>query len=343
MSYVIKSSEKLRPSAAETETKSLLYLMNFRTDSNEIHYFIVDFFNDLTGMNRFADKMWDLQSKGDKNPSPRMIGTELVTLYKNYVSEFNFDFYIVFLGGVTGSLRNDDTLSEFNITNIKDDALIKLKDGLKSECIKKEYVKNSDVTDKNIDNFLKKVLFVVDTKSKSDYIKKIINLNPSIIPNSEKLNAIFNEIRDIQASKKHVSVVEGKTIDSPDEALNYARHLTSEEIKLLVLNRVLNQNVLDSRVPFSFYNIYISFPEEKRKSMLEDCQLNLSRALFNVNCPDKFWRLLNNIYITISNNVNDDINKIYKKLDKLIVSECIDFDTLSLKYFISIVKDGLEL
>ena len=29
MSYIVKSSERLRPSAADTETKALLYLMNF--------------------------------------------------------------------------------------------------------------------------------------------------------------------------------------------------------------------------------------------------------------------------------------------------------------------------
>ena len=52
MSYTVKSSEKLRKSGAETETKALLYLMNFRSDSDDIYYFVVDFFNDLTGRKR---------------------------------------------------------------------------------------------------------------------------------------------------------------------------------------------------------------------------------------------------------------------------------------------------
>lgn len=43
MSYIVKSSERLRPSAADTETKALLYLMNFRKDSDEIFFFVVDF------------------------------------------------------------------------------------------------------------------------------------------------------------------------------------------------------------------------------------------------------------------------------------------------------------
>ena len=97
MTYVVKSSERLRPAASETETKALLYLMNFREDSEEVYYFVVDFFNDLTGMCKMADKMWDVQSKGAKNSSPKMIGKELVTLYKNYLSDFEFSCFILFL------------------------------------------------------------------------------------------------------------------------------------------------------------------------------------------------------------------------------------------------------
>ncbi|MFA6940769.1 MAG: hypothetical protein WCQ54_07265 [Clostridiaceae bacterium] len=88
MSYVVKSSEKTRKSGADTETKALLYLMNFRKDSDEIYFYIVDFFNDLTGMDTYSDKLWDLQSKGATGNSPKAIGKELVTLFKNYLSDF---------------------------------------------------------------------------------------------------------------------------------------------------------------------------------------------------------------------------------------------------------------
>ena len=50
MSYTVCSSEKLRKSGADAETKAMLYLMNFREDSSEMNYFVVDFFNDVTGM-----------------------------------------------------------------------------------------------------------------------------------------------------------------------------------------------------------------------------------------------------------------------------------------------------
>ena len=98
MAYEVKSSEKTKKSGAEGETKALLYLMNFREDSNEIHYFVVDFFNDLTGMDRYSTKLWDVQSKAAKSNSAKAIGKELVTLYKNFVSSIDFESYILFLG-----------------------------------------------------------------------------------------------------------------------------------------------------------------------------------------------------------------------------------------------------
>lgn len=343
MAYTVKSSERLRPSAADTETKALLYLMNFRDDSDEIYYFVVDFFNDLTGMSKMSDKLWDLQSKGDKHPSPHAIGTELVTLYKNYVSEFSFDKYILFLGGVSTTVRKDDKQTRFTIDNIKDAALVKLKQGLLEECKEKTYIADEDISEDKIDEFLRQVYFVIDDQSKADYVKKIIKLNPAIIPEEETLVAIFNEIRDVQAGKKNISVVEGITITAPDEALNYGRHLTKTEVRLLVLNRILNQKVVGSGVPGPFVDIYIQFPEEKRKNMLEDCQLDLSRALFNSNCQEDFWKLFENIYYTIVKNPTSNVNELYRKLDMDIMKRCMEFETMSLKYFIAVIKDGIEL
>ena len=137
MPYTVRSSERTRNSGAEHETKALLYLMNLRSDSNEIHYFVVDFFNDLTGMDRFAESLWDVQSKGAKNNSPAAIGKELVTLFKNYLSDIDFKEYILFLGGVSSTVRVDDTLDIFYLSNVNSSALSKLKEGLKKEAEEK--------------------------------------------------------------------------------------------------------------------------------------------------------------------------------------------------------------
>ena len=343
MTYIVKSSERLRPSASDTETKALLYLMNFRKDSEEIYYFVVDFFNDLTGMCRMADTMWDVQSKGAKKSSPKMIGKELVTLFKNYVSDFNFSYFILFLGGVSSTVRKDNLLNNFDISNVKESALVKIKEGLIEECTNKEYIDNDDVTEENISDFFNRIYFVIDDKEKHEYVKKIIRLNPLMIPSEETLVAIFNEIRDQQAGKKNIRVVENITLRAPNEAIAYGRHLSVTEIKMLVLNRILTQNVVGAKISPSFIPIYNKYPEEKRTNLLEDCQLDFSKALFDTSSQDDYWKLFEQVYTLIIKNSDYTVDDIFSNLDMQLKKRCRHFNVLSLKYFISKVKDGIAV
>ena len=281
MPYTVRSSERTRSSGADHETKALLYLMNFRSDSDEIHFFVVDFFNDLTGMDRFAESLWDVQSKGAKNNSPAAIGKELVTLFKNYLSDFNFKEYILFLGGVSPTVREDEAIGIFDLSNIKASALSKVKEGLKKEALEKTYIKNADVTDSNINDFLEKVRFVIDDKPPSEYVKAIIKDHPGIIPEEKILNAIFNEIRNAQSELKN-TVVEGVVIQATDEVLRYCRHLTNNEIRLMTLNRIINRNPVEKNsIPPSFVPIYSVWVPEKQREMLDECVQTLCKALFN--------------------------------------------------------------
>lgn len=339
--YTVQSSEKTRKSGAEGETKALLYLMNFRSDSNEIHYFVVDFFNDLTGMDRFSNKLWDLQSKAAKNNSPKAIGKELVTLYKNYISDFSFAHYILFIGGVSKTVCIDSSKHTFSIDNITSDAQAKLIAGLKEEASAKEYIDNKSITNQNIADFLSKVLFVIDDKEASDYVKAIIKDHPNIIPEKKILDAIFNEIRDKQAAKKNSSV-EGITIETTDEVLNHCRHLTNSEIRLLVLQRILNRNPVEKSVPLSFIPIYNTWAPEYQKEMIDECKQALCRALFNKNAADGFWTLFENIYTIIVDQPSLSVQQIFNALDKNVKDATPDFDTISLKYFISVIKDGIQ-
>ena len=266
MSYTVKSSERLRKSGSEAETKALLYLMNFRPDSDDIYYFVVDFFNDLTGMDNMASRLWDVQSKGAHHVSPKAIGKELVTLFKNYMSPLTFEAYILFIGSVTGSLRKDSSLTTFGIENVKDAAIEQIKLGLHEEGSAKEYIDSTDLTDENINGFLRKVFFVIDDgKKPSEYVKAIIRQHPNIIPEEKILNAIFNEIRDKQASKKNISSVEGIVIETTDEALNYCRHLTNNEIRLMTLQRIINRDPLGQGIPPSFVSIILGHQKGRGK------------------------------------------------------------------------------
>ena len=341
MPYTVKSSEKTRKSGADGETKALLYLMNFRSDSDDIHYFIVDFFNDLTGMDRFSKKLWDVQSKAAKNNSPKTIGKELVTLFKNYLSEFDFSHYILFVGGVSNTLRIDASKNTFTIDNITSNAMLNLKKGLIEESKAKEYIDNEDITDENISDFLNKVLFVIDDKEPSDYVKEIIKKHPSLIPDKQVLDAIFNELRNKQSIKKNTNV-ENVIIQTTDEVLNYCRHLTNNEIRLLVLQRIINRNPVDKSITPSFIPIYNMWPYEQKKEMLDECTQSLCRALFNKNTANVFWKLFENIYNIIIKHPQYDVQQIYLAIDDDVKNDYPDFDTISLKYFISIIKDGVQ-
>lgn len=343
MSYTVKSSERLRKPGADMETKALLYLMNFRTDSDEIHYFVVDFFNDLTGMDRTSSKLWDIQSKGAANASPKAIGRELVTLYKNFLSDLSFNYLIIFLGGVSDAVRIDISKNVFGKENIKNNALSKMVEGLKEEGKAKTYIDTNKITTASIDNFLNKVIFVVDDKPPSDYVKGIIKDHPRLIPEERILNAIFNEIRDEQSSKKNGQVVENIVISSSDEALSYYRHLTNNEIRLLTLQRIINRDPISQGVPLPFLQILNQCPPEKQKDMIDECQSSLCRALFNKNVAQSFWAIFEQVYFLILNNPTYDVQNLYRNLSQDLVKSCPDFDTLSVKYFISVVKEGIQL
>lgn len=342
-SYTVGSTERFTCSASETETKALLYLMNFREDSDEIHYFIVDFFNDITGMDQYSTRMWDVQSKASNGVSPKQIGRNLVTLYKNFVSDFDFHSYILFMGTPSDTVRIDNQKLTFGIDNIKSDALSRLAAGLKEESMRATYIDHSRVTDDGIQNFLRRVLFVIDDKKPCDYIRAMIKVKAELIPDNDRLTGIFNEIRNKQSSKKNGPSVEGITIALPHEALNYYRHLRSDEIKLLVLSRVINQNPMNQNPTLSFWPILNHIPVENRKECVEDCRINLARALFDKSSVDFFWDIFAEIYSLIKRNPNDSVDQIFTRIDQSLLSQSRTFDTMSLKFFIANVKDGVEL
>lgn len=341
MAYTVRSSEKLKGSGAVGETKALLYLMNFRDDSDEIHYFVVDFFNDLTGMDRYSQKLWDIQAKYAKNNSPNAIGKELVTLFKNYISDIDFAHFILFIGGVTGTLRVDASQNVFGLDNVKVEAKAKIIASLMQEAHDKTYIDNAKITNENIDGFLAKVVFVVDDKRPQDYVRAIIKNHPSITPDDSTLLAIFNEIRDKQSEKKN-TCVEGVTIQTTDEVINFCRHLTNSEIRLLTLQRIINRNPVEKGIPAPFLHIYSAWPPEKRKEQIDECKQALCRALFNKNAADAFWRLFEEIYNHIMRNPEKGIQFIYQAISDDVKMATPDLDTLSLKYFIAVVKDGIQ-
>ena len=56
-----------------------------------------------------------------------------MTLFKNFVCDFEFADYILFVGGVSNTVRINNNLNSFGIENITPSAIQKIKDGLIEE------------------------------------------------------------------------------------------------------------------------------------------------------------------------------------------------------------------
>ena len=341
MSYVVSSSEKTKGIGAEFETKAMLYLMSDRDDSHKIYNFAIDFFNDVTGLDIHSTKAWDLQSKGTKTGGPKDIGRAMVTLFKNYMSELHFDYLILFLAKVPSTLRKDDTLTSFTIDNIPEKVMVGIKKGLVEESRDKTYINNKWVTDQNIDAFLQQVTFVVDNKSKAEYIKHIIRLNPKFIPNDAVLDGIFNIIRDAQSSKKNNKSVEGEVVEHLRDATKYDRIIKVKEIRLMVVNTLINRNIVGSGTPVCFFPIIQRFDGIKQKNIIEDCQLQIAVALSDKANTDSFWDLFNVIYDVVISNRCLTVTETYALIEN---DEAINktlLDDFAIYYLISLMKEAL--
>lgn len=73
MVYVFDTSEATTSSGNRAETKSLLHLLCFDEDKDDIDAFAIDCFNDVTGMNNFSTHLYDVQSKATKRPVQRKL------------------------------------------------------------------------------------------------------------------------------------------------------------------------------------------------------------------------------------------------------------------------------
>ena len=325
----------------------MLHLICYDDNQDGITNFAIDFFNDVTGMDRLASRLYDVQSKGSGTGiGPKGLGEDLVTLYKNYVSEFRDYFvkYILFVQKVTSTVRDDPELSEFKFADMKDEAQKDVRASLIKACKDKTYIDDLKVTDTSIDTFLSSVTFVVSKPDREDYIRPLIKNNVTLSASNEDMRAIFNEIRKKQAGIKTNSKVEGVEITHPDQVFRYNRVIRRSDIVLLAISRIINTNPLEQSVPKPFASIYSGIAEDERDEIIEKCQTDLAKQMCNVNELAPFWSLLAAIVSAIRQNPSADVETVYRLIDPNILEECSGFeDALSYQYFIAIVKGGLKV
>lgn len=339
MPYVVKSTERTRSGASDNETSSLLYLMNFYRNKDQVHYFVVDLFNDLTGVSKNFDKAYDLQSKKSRSNSED-IGKELVTLYKNFVSDLYFSDYILFLGSIKNNILAKDGLYEFKYSDFKDEEKIKLKNSLIKECNDKTYINSKDIDEKRINNFLDKVSFVINKRSKVEYIKSIVEVKKALI-DDKVFEDIFNSIKKLQSSKKEEKV-EGLILNDIREFIPLKRHITKNDIKQYILNIILNYDWCSRKtIPTCLTDAFGLLTSDQCRDLQDNFLNRMALTLYDANNNKNFWKLFSEIYYIVKDLKIAKPIEIFDKLNADAINKNKHLDKNSILFFICIFIEGI--
>ncbi|KHS93461.1 hypothetical protein RC86_04910 [Pectobacterium brasiliense] len=335
--YTFKNTERNNKKASEFETKSMLYLLGMRADSNEIETITIDCFNDVTGACNKFEKLWDIQSKNHSTLPPSKIGESLLTLYNNYVSDFDFFEYILFTPKLDRSYLINKEENIYNYNNFTD----KTQKGIKSKIIKKLKFPPLSDEEQQLNAFLDKVFFVEDVNTAVEYVKRISRFKKhSSMPVGIYEN-IFNEIRDRQSVLKN-SYIENEIINQPKDVLLFNRHITKLDINTLIINRLVGIDIFSAKgVPIPFIPFLVSHEEEKRKDIIQDCNSNLSRCFFDKNGCKKFWSVSECI-VNILRHGERNVDSVFSELIKEVKIRGPYLNELTIKYLISLILSGMN-
>lgn len=245
-----------------------------RADSSEIETITIDCFNDVTGACNKFEKLWDIQSKNHSTLPPSKIGESLLTLYNNYVSDFDFFEYILFTPQLDRNYLINKSENIYNYSNFTE----KTQKGIKSKLIQKLNISLLSDEEQQLNEFLDKVYFVEDVNTAVEYIKRISRFKKHSAMPVGIYETIFNEIRDRQSVLKN-SYIENKIITQPKDVLLFNRHITKLDINTLIINRLVGIDIFSAKgVPIPFMRFLVGYEEEKCKDMIQDCNSNLSRC-----------------------------------------------------------------
>ncbi|WP_407332117.1 hypothetical protein [Enterovibrio sp. 27052020O] len=341
--YTFRNTEITNKKSSDYETKSMLYLLGMRNDSNNIEIVIVDCFNDVTGVDENFTLMLDVQSKNYSKFNPAKIGESLFTLYDNFISNFKFDAYILFSQPFEKAYLLDSNLNSYNYENIHEKTKKRIEKKLREVIQKNHCVIDED----SLGKFLLSVSFFNDDKPCSHYIKSMVEFGSKKIIKDLTYQNIFDEIRNKQSSLKN-SEIENITIEKPEDVIKLNRFITKNQIKTLIISRIIGvSDIFKSEgVPYPFLEVItkesIGFDGEVLKDLIFECNSNLSRAMFDKGTSHKFWKISEGIIKKITKEKSTNIYEIYESIHIKKINPPSYLDRLSILYLISLVVQGNE-
>jgi len=335
--YVFSNTERTNKKASEYETKSLLYLLGHSRDKKDISVVAIDCFNDVTGMSETGEKLWDIQSKGVANLTPRKIGRCLITLFKNYDSDFIFFDYILFIPKIDEKYLSDGTKGVYGIKGFNKEQALKVKEGLVQELIKH----GNPYQKEKVDCFLDKALIVENRKNTSTYVKDIVRFKHQNTKDNSFYEEIFKEIQNLQSVKKH-SYIEGEVIEKPIDVLSFDRYIQVNDLKMLVINRfvgvdLFNQNMM----PPSFLGVAKNLEVQDLQDLILDCKSQIGKAFFDKNQRREFWSVFEHIVSSINGDPRVSISDICETLGTTVTRRLSHLNDYGVMFLSAMVKDGL--
>lgn len=340
MKYTFKNTEINNKKATDFETKSLLYLIGKRKDRKDIEYITFDCFNDVSGVDKKSNEIWDVQSKNEKSLNPKKIGKYFFTLFDNYISPFNFKEFIFFSPILEPRFKKKESLNIYGIDNFQAKTLVRIKKGLEEEIKRVKGIKTDYSNEQK--TFLEKIIIVEDNDSENNYIKAVTKFKNVDIKTDAFYDSVFQEIRDIQSSKKN-SYIENEEINKIIDVLKFQRHLYSKDIETLIISRIIGCEIFDfTSIPLYFSPLIDGYDIEDKKDILQDCNSNLSRAFFNKNSNYHFWNICEEIISHLEKNKSNDVESIYNSLFTKFKIKITYLTPLTIKYLIVIIIEGKQ-
>lgn len=335
--YTFKNTEQNNYKASDLETKSMLYLLGMHKEKEQIETIAIDCFNDVTGVNTINDSLWDIQSKNHSVMNPKKIGKSLFTLFDNYESKINFLEYILFIPKLDQAYLIDPTLNSYDSSNFVNKTLKRIENGLTKEY---ERIHKKAPNTLSVKSFLNLAIYVQDNKRVNTYIKQIIKFKSNSVKSEEFYRSIFDEIRNVQASKKN-SYIEGKSIKRISDVLLFSRHLHKRDIHTLIINRFVGGDLFSIKtIPLPFMEVMNQLTDiQDQKDLLIECNANICKSFFNKNDNKRFWRVTESIISELNKDSLQGINKIYTQINGDQIK--LPFlDKNSLLFLISTIKNG---
>lgn len=340
MSYTFRNTEINNEKASVFETKSLLYLIGKSNFKKDIEYITFDCFNDVSGIDKKGNNIWDIQSKNEANLNPKKIGKYFFTLFDNSISEFGFKEYIFFCQHLDDKYKIDTSSRIYNCSNFQSKTFNRIKKGLIDE-IKRVKGESIDYSS-DIDTFLSKVRIVEDDTTEQEYLKLITKFkNKSLKSDAFYLN-VFKELRNIQSAKKN-TYIENQTIKCILDVINFNRHLKILEIDTFLICRIIGVEIfLHKSIPIYFTVYTNQLPIEDISDLIQECNSNLSRCVFNKVSNREFWKICEAIINHLDSHLETDIEQIFQVNFYQYTPRYSYLNETTIKYLIALIIEGFK-